>query len=300
MKRTLALFMALFAILFLPAFSSAQDYVTTAQDKAMAEKVLNILHEKYLSARISGEPMETADLMVIAAKELIGVPYVAGTLDEDPVTEKMRVYLTKTDCILFVETCLNLARTVIQAGESSPSFNDFVSNIARTRYRKDPPYSYSDRIHYTTEWIRRQEGTLKDMTIELGGEINDHPISFMSEHPKSYKQLADAYNIPRAALDLKAIEDVEKELNKVPMTQIPKARISSAAGGIRSGDIICFVTTVAGLDISHVALAYVENGRVGFIHASQNDGKVEIDARTIEEYVSRRSNLSGIKVVRPL
>ena len=99
---------------------------------------------------------------------------------------------------------------------------------------------------------------------------------------------------------MKAIEDVEKELNKVPMTQIPKARISSAAGGIRSGDIICFVTTVAGLDISHVALAYVENGRVGFIHASQNDGKVEIDARTIEEYVSRRSNLSGIKVVRPL
>ena len=215
MKRTLALFMALFAILFRPAFSSAQDYVTTAQDKAMAEKVLNLLHEKYLSARISGEPMETADLMVIAAKELIGVPYVAGTLDEDPLTEKMRVYLTKTDCILFVETCLNLARTVIQAGESSPSFNDFVSNIARTRYRKDPPYSYSDRIHYTTEWIRRQEGTLKDMTMELSGEINDHPISFMSEHPKSYKQLADADNIPRAALDLKAIEDVEKELKRL-------------------------------------------------------------------------------------
>ena len=300
MKRTIALFMALFAILIHPGSSCAQDYVTTSQDRALAEKILNLLHKKCLSARIAGDPMETADLMVIAAKELIGVPYVAGTLDEDPSAEKMRIYLTKTDCILFVETCLNLAKTVIQAGESSPSFNDFVSNIERTRYRKDPPFTYSDRIHYTTEWIRRQEGTLEDMTLELGGEVHDHPISFMSAHPKSYKQLSDANNIPRAALDLKAIEDVEKELNKLPMTQIPKAKIAAAAEGIRSGDIICFVSTIGGLDIAHVAIAYVENGRVGFIHASQNDGKVEIDARTIEEYVSRRSNLSGIKVIRPL
>ena len=63
--------------------------------------------------------------------------------------------------------------------------------------------------HYTTEWIRRQEGTLRDITLELGGEVNDHPIDFMSTHTKSYKQLADANNIPRAALDLKKIEETE-------------------------------------------------------------------------------------------
>ncbi|MBO4230351.1 MAG: DUF1460 domain-containing protein, partial [Bacteroidales bacterium] len=69
---------------------------------------------------------------------------------------------------------------------------------------------------------------------------------------------------------------------------------------IQSGDIICFVSTVEGLDIAHVGMAYVEDGRVGFIHASQNDGKVVIDSRTIVEYVLPRRNLSGIKVVRPL
>ena len=122
----------------------------------------------------------------------------------------------------------------------------------------------------------------------------------MSRHPKSYKQLEDANSIPRAALDLMNIEETEKELNKIPMTQIPKAKISSIGQGIKSGDIICFVSTVEGLDVAHVAIAYVENGRVGFIHASQNDGKVGIDERTIDEYVSRRSNLSGIKVIRPL
>ncbi|MBR5176145.1 MAG: DUF1460 domain-containing protein [Bacteroidales bacterium] len=300
MKRTIALFMALFAALLIPRLTCAQDYITTAKDKALAERLLVDLQREYKASLDGGNPLGTSDLMVIAARKLIGTPYVAGTLDEDPLAEKLRIYLTKTDCIIFVETCLNLARTAIEAGEGSPSFNQFAANIAGTRYRKDPPYSYSDRIHYTTEWIRRQEERLKDLTIELGGEVYDHPISFMSMHPKSYKQLEDANSIPRAALDLKTIEETEKELNKTPMTQIPKAKISSAGHGIKTGDIICFVSAVEGLDVAHVAIAYVENGRVGFIHASQNDGKVEIDERTIEEYVSRRSNLSGIKVIRPL
>jgi hypothetical protein len=172
--------------------------------------------------------------------------------------------------------------------------------VAKTRYRCKPPYSYGDRIHYTTEWIRRQEGVLKDITLDLGGEVNDHPIGFMSQNYKSYKQLTDADNIPRAALDLKKITEVEEALNKEPMTFIPKSKVASACGGIKSGDIICYVSGVKGLDIAHVAIAFVRDGRVGSIHASQKDGKVEIDRQTIEEYVSSRSNLSGIKVVRPL
>ena len=107
MKRTIALFMALFAILIHPGSSRAQDYVTTSEDKALAGKILNLLHEKYLSARIAGDPMETADLMVIAAKELIGVPYVAGTLDEDSSAEKMRIYLTN-----FIFSTALLGKTV--------------------------------------------------------------------------------------------------------------------------------------------------------------------------------------------
>ena len=141
---------------------------------------------------------------------------------------------------------------------------------------------------------------MKDITLELGGETYDHPICFMTSNPKSYKQLADADNIPRAALDLKKIAEVEAELNKEPMTYIPTAKVEAAAKVIKSGDIICYVSNVEGLDIAHVALAYVENGRVGFIHASQKDGKVEIDKQTIAEYVGSRSHLSGIKVVRPL
>ena len=103
-----------------------------------------------------------------------------------------------------------------------------------------------------------------------------------------------------AAMDLERIKGVEKDLNKIPMTYIPKNKIASAAGKIKTGDIICFVSAVDGLDIAHVGIAIVTDGKAGFVHASQKEGKVVIDSKTIEEYVKPRSNLSGIKVVRPL
>ena len=300
MKRINTLFVALFAFTSC-LVSRGQDYVTTQADVARAEEVMGVLHRAEVDASAAGNPLSVSELMVMAAKELLGTAYVAGTLEENPDNEQLRVYVTKTDCILFVETCFNMARTVKQKGPKQPSFSDYAKNVASTRYRCKPPYTYGDRIHYTTEWIRRQEGKdLKDITLELGGEIYDHPIRFMSSNPKSYKQLADADDIPRAALDLKKISEVEAELNKEPMTFIPKSKVAEAAKGIKSGDIICYVSKVEGLDIAHVAMAYVEGGRVGFIHASQADGKVEIDKQTIAEYVGSRSHLTGIKVVRPL
>ncbi len=298
MRRIVIVLMALFAMSFHCLEPFYQECVLSAGDEKVAREVMRDIHEADLKA---GSGLMLSQMMVMAAEALVGTPYVAGTLDEDPVEEKLRIYLTKTDCILFVETCLALAKTVDDAGESEPELEDFIKNVARMRYRTDPPFSYGDRVHYTTEWVRRMEGTvLHDMTLELGGEVYDHPVYFMSSHPDSYKQLAEADDIPRAALNLRKIREVEEDLNRSPMTYIPKTKLSQASGQIKSGDIICFSTTIGGLDISHVGIAYVKDGVAGFIHASQKDGKVEIDSRTIEEYVRSRSNLSGIKVIRPL
>ena len=72
-------------------------WVTSPADSLLAERVLAEL------APYAGEPVP--DLMVRAGKTLEGQPYVAGTLDEQP-GEQLRIYLTRTDCIIFVETCL--------------------------------------------------------------------------------------------------------------------------------------------------------------------------------------------------
>ena len=240
----------------------------------------------------------TADRMIVAAKEMLGTKYVASTLEAGD-KEELRVYTTKTDCIIFVETCLNMARTV---GAGHTDFETLASNVAITRYRGRIS-SYADRIHYTTEWIRRGEaaGIMEDITLDLGGSEFPKPINFMSTHYKSYKHLREADTDPDAAQNRKIIAEVEKELNQKPQSWIPAAKIKSIESKIKTGDIIGFMTTTDGLDIGHVAIAYVHDGKVGFIHASQGGGLVMEQPQSIADYVLNvRKGCQGIKVVRPL
>lgn len=282
---------------------TGKNIVFPDADKVVAKKILTLLHIERQKAEAEGRTLSTSELMLLASYQLMGIPYVTSSLDTDWEGEQLRISLTGTDCILFVETCLNLAVTAASSADpSDTTFNAFVMNMASTRYRiPGPEYSYSDRIHYTTEWIRRQEGqTLKDMTLELGGKTIDHPVSYMTAHPGSYPLLSDKSLNPSADKDLAAIRKVEDQINQTPMTVILKENMPAALKDIRSGDIICYVTSVEGLDISHVAIALVKDGRVGFIHASSKEMKVVTDAKTIFEYVSASHNLMGIKVVRPL
>ena len=88
MKRILLLFVALFfAILLRPQPSFGQNYVTTGDDRKVAGELIRSLMD-------SGKSGSTAELMTEAALKLLGTPYVSGTLDEDPSSEKLRIYLT--------------------------------------------------------------------------------------------------------------------------------------------------------------------------------------------------------------
>jgi cell wall-associated NlpC family hydrolase len=256
----------------------AVDYVTTPEDRTLAETVLT---------ELKAQPAEGPGAqMVRAANALLGQPYVAGTLEELP-EEKLCVYLTRTDCILFVETCLGLVRTAKQEGD----FETLASELLQSRYRDGVCNRYEDRLHYTTEWARQgvARGVLEDMTEALGGVRYDHPVHYMSMHPDAYARMTD----------VEAIKAVEDSINAVPSTYIPKNRLKEALKGIRNGDIILFTTTVDGLDVSHCAIAKVDAGKpVRFIHASTGAMKVILEPRTLEEYVMGRKAVTGIQVYR--
>ena len=254
------------------------DYVTTPEDRAVAERVL---------ADLKAHPGEDAGAqMVRAAKDLLGQPYVAGTLEELP-EEKLCIYLTRTDCILFVETCLGLVRAARQDGD----FETFASELLQSRYRDGVCSRYEDRLHYTTEWARQGEkrGTVENVSGALGGVALNHPVHYMSKHPDAYARMTD----------VDAIADIEDKINAETSTYIPKAALKKALGGIRSGDIIFFNTNIDGLDISHCAIALAEDGKpVRFIHASTGAMKVVVEAKTLEEYVTGRKAITGIEVYR--
>ena len=254
------------------------DYVTTPEDRAVAERVL---------ADLKAHPDEGAGAqMVRAAKDLLGQPYVAGTLEELP-EEKLCIYLTRTDCILFVETCLGLVRAARQDGD----FETLASELLQSRYRDGICSRYEDRLHYTTEWARQGEkrGTVENVSGTLGGVALNHPVHYMSKHPDAYARMTD----------VDAIAAIEDKINAEASTYIPKSALKKALGGIRSGDIIFFNTRTDGLDISHCAIALVEDGKpVRFIHASTGAMKVVVEAKTLEEYVMGRKSATGIEVYR--
>ena len=285
---------------------------TMRSDPPFAERVLDNLRKVSDKSSIS-------DLMIVAAKQMLQTPYVAATL-EGGEEEQLRVFLHKTDCILFVESCLDLSLCAKNFKEEA-SFELFAELVRESRYRNGKVEDYSDRIHYTTEWIRQGEkrGVVKDISEEIGGVVYNHPIFYMSKHYDKYTHLAPAANYmkwlgnksqidtlsasfseaKRSYNSLKVIENVEKELNSKPFYYIPQNDIPKIEKYIKNGDIICYMSGVEGLDIAHVAIAYINNGKVGFIHASMGAMKVIVDPKSIYEYVKSSKNITGIKVVRP-
>ena len=254
------------------------DYVTTPEDRAVAERVL---------ADLKAHPDEGAGAqMVRAAKDLLGQPYVAGTLEELP-EEKLCIYLTRTDCILFVETCVGLVRAARQGGD----FETFASELLQSRYRDGVCTRYEDRLHYTTEWARQGEkrGTVENISGSLGGVALNHPVHYMSKHPDAYARMTD----------VDAIAAIEDRINAESSTYIPKSALKKALGGIRSGDIIFFNTRTDGLDISHCGIALVEKGQpLRFIHASTVPMKVVVESKSLEDYVMGKKATTGIEVYR--
>lgn len=271
-----------FALLLLPLGMSAQKISDGSIQKY--EKISKILLEN--------NQKSVPELMIIAAKQMLGTEYVAGTLEVIP--EELKVSLVETDCILLVESCLAMALNA-KKGLTSP--DDLCETVQSLRYRNGVVEGYASRLHYTSEWIRQGEanGIFKEITGELSGNnLSGQKFSYMSEHSDAYKQLKG--NPAETA----RIAQMEKELNKhEDYYVIPKEMVSEIEGELKDGDILGFNTSVKGLDIAHVALVYKkENGDVGFIHASQVEGKVVIDKKSIAEYVMGRKSNNGIRIIR--
>lgn len=253
-----------------------------------------------VAAAMSGkEGLSTGELTVQVALSMLGTPYVGGTLEGE--TEELRIFLDKTDCILFVESCVCMALTlkglaIVQSGTpqpANPSYELYCANVRNMRYRSGTVDGYASRLHYTSEWILQAEsnGVLREYSAEIGVPREQH-FSFMTTHRDLYPALKD--NPGQAGL----VRAAEKSLeDAAPYHYVPQIRLSepSAAGKIHCGDIIFIVSGAEGLDISHVAIAYEQDGAMHFIHASTKAGKVIVEPRTLAAYATR-----GIRVARLL
>lgn len=282
MNNRKSFWILLFTCLFFFQGQAADKLYYTDADRA--------IFDRYLSEMIPKKSLPTGELMVQTARFFLNAPYVAATLEKEP--EGLVINLREMDCMTLVENVVALTRTMQSA---TPSFDEFCKNLQTIRYRNGEIHDYTDRLHYTTDWIfeNQRKGIVKDVTHEIGGISLPVDVSFMSAHPDSYKPLKD--HPERVA----RIAAKEKEINARPYYYIPESEIDRLAEGIKEGDIVCFVTTIKGLDISHVGVVCRVGDKLTFIHASTTQKKVIVNEAPLQEYVESIKRNSGIMVVRP-
>lgn len=265
-----------------------QQPVATLQQ--VSESADRLIFDRYRKAMVNPDGQPLGERMVQTALYFVGTPYVAATLEREP--EQLVINLRELDCTTFVESVLALSLTLPAEEASLESYSHCLQTI---RYRKGVITDYTDRLHYFSDWIYENEqfGRVKEVTEALGGVALQQQLSFMSTHPESYPALR---HHPER---VEQMAHIEQQINARNHYYIPKSSLHNCVSGIRNGDIVSFVTSIKGLDVTHVGIAYWRQGTLTFIHASSAAKRVVVQPESLSSYIARNKSCKGIRVVRP-
>jgi hypothetical protein len=232
----------------------------------------------------------------------VGTPYEPGTL-ELPGAERLVVNLRELDCVTFVENALVLASLVKTVPDAlvenrAALATAYRRRLAQLRYRGGVLDGYPSRLHYFSEWLSDNElkGIVKVVTSDLAGARRDtRSITFMSDHPEAYRQIAENPEF------LEAVRSVESGLG-APRWYVPQEGIEAAAagGGIRNGDVIAAKSILEGLDVAHTGIALWQDGELHLLHAPLVGDSVEVSPLPLGRRIRGIRAQDGILVARPL
>ncbi|MEO1131437.1 MAG: N-acetylmuramoyl-L-alanine amidase-like domain-containing protein [Cyanobacteria bacterium J06639_1] len=264
----------------LVAFSDVPDDL----DGAAFERVM----QKAIAAE--WKERDFGALVQNVAEQFLGAEYVDGMLDRAE-SEELVLSLTKFDCVLFVETVLAMARSIVAQDYTYAGFGD---RVETQRYRGGDRDDYCSRLHYFSEWIddNRKRGYLASGVTDLTSQSLDKTLNFMTENRSKYARLAsnDA--------NFQCISQMEANLRSLDLQYVPTANVRNQYSAIQAGDVIAIATEISGIDVTHSGLAYAQpDGSMGFIHAAPGIGAIV--AEDLQTYVERVPSAIGIVVARP-
>ena len=236
------------------------------------------------------DTLPIGERIVAIGRCFVGADYIPGTLEIAP--EQLVVNLEHFDCVTYVESVLALARVV---DEPTPTFEGYLDQLRRIRYRQGELDGYASRLHYFSEWISDNAalGIVRNITRELGGIPLDEHIDFMSANRELYPAL-------RSDDVVEQIGDVEASVTNLDSYYIPKDRIADVASQIRNGDIIAATSAIDGLDVAHTGFAIRIDGALHFMNAPLVGRSVEISELPLAARMQRIPEQDGIMIARPL
>ena len=272
-----------------PAQQVAQA-ATTAQMRFHCDSDTTVINQLLMKGYESNITDANA-LVEFYARQLLGTPYVAHTLEGDE--EMLTINIHELDCLTFIETLYALTRATLQ---QRYSWRDFAANIENVRYRGGKMGDYSSRIHYMSEWIidNHMRGNLQEITPDLPhADYMIKNIDYMTKHPDQYRQLKNDSAM------VEKIRRYELRNHRYPYLKRSWLNDKGVKAALRSGDFISLVTKMDGLDVSHNGIIIVdEKGDPYLLDASMSGGKVMLEAKPLFKYLERSKSNIGIRVYR--
>jgi len=272
-----------------PAQQVAQA-ATTAQMRFHCDSDTTVINQLLMKGYESNITDANA-LVEFYARQLLGTPYVAHTLEGDE--EMLTINIHELDCLTFIETLYALTRATLQ---QRYSWRDFAANIENVRYRGGKMGDYSSRIHYMSEWIidNHMRGNLQEITPDLPhADYMIKNIDYMTKHPDQYRQLKND------SVMVEKIRRYELRNHRYPYLKRSWLNDKGVKAALRSGDFISLVTKMDGLDVSHNGIIIVdEKGDSYLLDASMSGGKVMLEAKPLFKYLERSKSNIGIRVYR--
>ncbi len=227
------------------------------------------------------------------AKKMLGVPYVAGTLDGNE-EEQLVVLVDSLDCTTFVETVLAFC---IADKRGERDYEGFKNALTQVRYRDGILNGYTSRLHYFSDWILNNEqmGFVKECTSETAcSQPKELWLDFMTTHVDSYLPMKKNPEL------VKEMAAHEKNWQGTVVSYIPKEKLNLSPEElkIKDGDVLAMVTNIKGLDIVHVGFAFWKEGKLHLLHASSSAKKVIEDPKTQYESSKNTKAHIGVRAIR--
>ena len=227
------------------------------------------------------------------AKKMLGVPYVAGTLDGNE-EEQLVVLVDSLDCTTFVETVLAFC---IADKRGERDYEGFKKALTQIRYRDGILNGYTSRLHYFSDWIRNNEqmGFVKECTSETAcSQPKELWLDFMTTHVDSYLPMKKNPEL------VKEMASHEKNWQGTVVSYIPKEKLNLPPEElkIKDGDVLALVTNIKGLDVVHVGFAFWKDNQLHLLHASSSAKKVIEDPKTQYESSKNTKAHIGVRAIR--
>lgn len=234
--------------------------------------------------------MDAGALTASIGREFVGRPYVGGTLEVNVPDEVLVVNTREVDCTTFVDQVLALTLTVLH-GETD--YAAFCRWLTQLRYRGGVLDGYASRLHYFADFVQDNSEWFECLPSadDVRYPLQQLTLSFMSTHPDSYPALKGK---PEA---VSLIREVEHHYAGYPVRYIPKED-ASLSRLLQEGDVVALLTTVKGLDVSHLGIAVREKGELRLLHASSVAGKVIVEPRSLPAMLGTRKSCPGIRAIR--